>query len=56
MIDENGVKARVAGGIDTVVKAMNTHISNASVCYAGCNALTNMAFNNGKIVLIILKQ
>ena len=43
------MKAGAAGGIETVVKAINTHINNAEVCYHGCDALWNMATNNGKI-------
>ena len=42
---ENQVKAGAAGGIEAVVKAINTHISNAGVCDAGCGALWNMTFN-----------
>ena len=43
--DENEVKAGAAGGIETVVKAINTHINNAGVCYRGCGALWNMTAN-----------
>ena len=46
---ENEVKAGAARGIEAVVKAINTHINNADVCYAGCGALNNMTANNGKI-------
>ena len=56
MADENRVKAGISGGIEAVVKAMNTHISNASVCKNGCSALWNMTSNSGKRILIILKQ
>ena len=42
------MKAGAAGGIDAVVKAINTHIDNADVCEKGCGALSNMTFNNGK--------
>ena len=48
MTDENRVKAGAAGGIEIVVKALNTHINNADVCFHGCAALMNMIFNNGK--------
>ena len=44
----NQVKAGAAGGIEAVVKAINTHIYNAGVCKNGCSALLIMAFNNGK--------
>ena len=44
MPDDNEIKAGAAGGIEAVVKAINTHISNASVCYQGCDALKNMTF------------
>ena len=40
------MKAGAAGGIEAVVKAINTHIGNADVCKNGCGALWNMvAFN-----------
>ena len=39
------MKARAAGGIEAVVKAINTHIENANVCEKGCGALCNMTFN-----------
>ena len=42
------MKAGTVGGIEAVVKAINTHIGNADVCYQGCGALRNMTFNNGK--------
>ena len=42
---ENQVKAGAAGGIEAVVKAINTHINNASVCEKGCDTLNNMTFN-----------
>ena len=41
----NKVKAGATGGIDAVVKAINTHIDNAGVCYQGCGALMSMAVN-----------
>ena len=46
--DENEVKAGAAGGIEAVVKAINTHIDNADVCQFGCGALRNMTVYNGK--------
>ena len=36
------------GVIEAVVKAINTHINNASVCENGFGALMNMAKYNGK--------
>ena len=45
------MKAGAAGGIEAVVKAINTHISNSCVCRTGCSALRNMIFN-GKNTLI----
>ena len=39
------MKAGAAGGIDAVVKAINTHIDNADVCEWGCVALWNMTIN-----------
>ena len=46
--DENRVKAGAVGGVEAVVKAINTHIYNAGVCENGCGALWNMTSNNGK--------
>ena len=45
---ENQVKAGATGGIEAVVKAINTHIDNAGVCEQGCGALWNVVINNGK--------
>ena len=42
------MKAGAAGGIDAAVKAINKHINNDGVCYAGCDALRNMTLGNGK--------
>ena len=42
------MKAGAAGGIEAVVKAINTHINNSYVCRTGCGALNNMANNNSK--------
>ena len=42
------MKAGTAGGVEAVVKAINTHIENADLCESGCWALLNMATNNGK--------
>ena len=42
------MKAGTAGGIEAVVKAINTHIVNAGVCEQGCGALLTMTENNGK--------
>ena len=46
------MKAGTAGGIETVVKAINTHIDNAGVCENGCGALRNMTVNNSKALNI----
>ena len=43
--DENQEKAGAAGGIEAVVKAINTHIGNADMSYAGCWTLLNMTVN-----------
>ena len=45
---ENQVKAGAAGGIETIVKAINTHINNHDVCKQGCGALSSMTKDNGK--------
>ena len=42
------MKAGVAGGVETVVKIINTHIGNAIVCCHGCGALWIMTVKNGK--------
>ena len=42
------MKSGAVGGIETVAKAMNTHIDNDYVCQQGCGALWNMAEGNGK--------
>ena len=46
---ENRVKASTAGGIEVVVKAMNTHIHNPDVYENGCTALVCMAIENSKV-------
>ena len=42
------MKAGAAGGIEAVVKAINTHIDNAGVCENGFGALISMTEFNGK--------
>ena len=42
------MKAGTAGGIEAVVKAINSHIDNVNVCYAGCGALWNMTKDNSR--------
>ena len=42
------MKTGAAGGIETVVKVINTHISNADVCDEGCYALGNLTGDNCK--------
>ena len=44
------MKTGIVGGIEAVVKAINTHIDNVDVCFVGCGALLNMTLNNGKIL------
>ena len=56
MAAENRVKAVAAGGIDAIVRAMNTHINNADVCEYGCCALCNMAINRSKLFCIYSAQ
>ena len=50
------MKAGEAGGIEAVVKAINTHISSADVCKNGCGTLRNMTANIGKNTNKIAKQ
>ena len=45
---ENRLKVGTARGIEVVLKAIDTHISNVKVCYAGCYALGGMTGDNGK--------
>ena len=45
-LDDNKKKAAAGGGIDLVIKAMNVHIANPSVCEQGCGVLWNMSVNN----------
>ena len=42
--------------MEAVVKAINTHIDNPGVCVAGCGALRNMMYNNGKSITTNNKQ
>ena len=42
------MKAGTAGGIEAVVKVINTHVNNVDVCEKGCGALKNMTWDNGK--------
>ena len=42
------MKAEETGGIEAVVKVINTHIDNSDVCKCGCAALCNMVCNDGK--------
>ena len=46
----------VAGGIETIVKAISTHVGNPNVCRNGCNALKCMIENNGKDGIKILEK
>ena len=39
------MKAGTTGGIEAVVKAINTHINIFDVCEQGCGALWNMTAN-----------
>ena len=48
---ESKVQAGAEGGIETVVKAINIHIKNPSVCKYGCGALWNMTCKNGKALV-----
>ena len=50
------MKAGTAGGIEAIVKAINTHINNSDVCENGCNALWNMTANGKKTLIKQQKQ
>ena len=49
-LEGNRVKAGAAGGIEAVVKAINTHIDYAGVCQHGCGALWSMTLNGKKLI------
>ena len=42
------MKAGTACAIETVVKAINTHIDNPDLCQKGCGVLNNMVNENSK--------
>ena len=44
------MRAGTAGGIEAVVKAINTHIGNDGVCAQGCGALWNMTANGKTLI------
>ena len=49
-IAENRVKAGAAGGIEAVVKVINTHINNANVCVNGCGVLWSITVNGKRLI------
>ena len=49
------MKAGIAGGIDVIVKTINTHIDNLDVCKNGCGALKNILLN-GKTTFLLRKK
>ena len=49
--DENKEKAGAVGGIEAVVKAINTHIDNLDMCKNGCGLLGDMILDNGKSLI-----
>ena len=53
---ENQVNAGARGGIEAVVKAINTHINNAGVCENGCGTLWNITRDSRKSMLRHNKQ
>ena len=44
------MKAGTAGGIEAVVKAINTHIGSVDVCRTGCATLLNMIINGKALI------
>lgn len=42
------MKAGEKGGTEVVIRAINTHINNASVCENGCCTLRNIIKGNSK--------
>ena len=46
--DEIGMRIASAGGIEAVVKAMQTHAQSADVQQEGCRALRNSSFNHAE--------
>ena len=53
---ENQVKAAAVGGIEAVLKAINTHINNADVCTVECIALWNILTNNCKNINKVIQH
>ena len=45
-IAKNKVKAGATGGIEAIVKSINTHIKNSDVCECGCWALKSISVAN----------
>ena len=48
-VAKDKMRAVEVGGIEAVVKAINTHISNVCVCIAGCGTLVIMTVNGKNI-------
>ena len=47
-LDINRVIAGTTGGIDAIIRALNTHINDSDVCENGCGALWNVVLGNSK--------
>ena len=47
-IDENQARAVAAGGIEVIVKVIETHINNYNICEKSFELLQDIASNNSK--------
>ena len=45
---DNRAKAGECGAIEAIVNGMKVHANNVGICRAGCGALNNATFDNGK--------
>ena len=50
------MKGGDTGGVEAVVKAIRTHISNVGVCEQGCGTLNSITCNNGKRLTKMLEK
>ena len=44
------MKAGAAGGIEAIVKVINTYIDSANILIQGCSALWNMTLNGKALI------
>ena len=53
---DNQKKVGALGGIEAVVKIINTRLYNFGICKWGCDALYAMTADNGKIYIYIYNR